>query len=73
MAKRIISIKIKSKSYKDSLNREFGLLATKVAKYGISEITNIKRMFNQIILESIFFTWAYINDDIARYLHRLEN
>lgn len=73
MAKRIISIKIKSKSYKDSLNREFGLLATKVAKYGISEITNIKRMFNQIILESIFFTWAYINGDIARYLHRLEN
>ena len=28
----IISIKIKSRPYKDSLNNEFGLLATKIVK-----------------------------------------
>ena len=55
MAKRIISIKIKSRPYKDSLNREFGLLATKVAKYGIYNSNhgchlsfNIKNLFFNI-------------------------
>lgn len=60
MKNRIMSIKIKSRPYSDSLNREFGLLATNIVKYGINEITNIKNMFIQITLESIFSTWEYI-------------
>lgn len=32
MINKIISIKMKSKPYKDSLNREFGLFATKIVK-----------------------------------------
>ena len=56
MKNNTIFITIKSIPYNDCANNESELFAVKIVKYGINEKTNIKTIFNQITLESIFST-----------------
>lgn len=53
----IMSTMMKSSPYNACGINALGLFATKVVIYGIKEKTNINKMFNQIILELILFTW----------------